>query len=93
MPSVPPTSKSNVTAVHKDAIDELWDDLPGVGDDFAQVVNDGMNSPMAQQIMQDPRYLALRDAVVNGEMSVGDVNDEFVHVLFGAKGGSHDSRS
>jgi len=48
---------------------------------------------MAQQIMHDPRYLALRDAVVKGEMSVADVNDEFVHLVFGAKGGDHDSRS
>lgn len=78
----PPSSKSNTTAV-----DELWDGLPAIGDDFAQIVNDGMNSPMAQQIMQDPRYLTLRDAVVNGEMSVGDVNEEFVHVLFGSNGG------
>jgi len=62
--------------------------MPELGDDFAQVVHDGMNSPMAQQIMQDPRYLALRDAVVKGEMSVDDVNDEFVHVLFGSKGGN-----
>ena len=42
---------------------------------------------MAQQIMQDPRYLALRDSVVKGEMSADDVNEEFVHLLFGSKGG------
>ena len=90
---VPPTSKSNGTAVHNDAVDEIWDDLPELGDDFTQVVHDGLNSPMAQQIMHDPRYLALRDAVVKGEMSVADVNDEFVHLVFGAKGGDHDSRS
>jgi hypothetical protein len=83
----PPTSESNTIAVENTPMDELWGDLPELGDDFTQVVNDGLNSPMAQQIMQDPRYVALRDAVVNGEMSVGDVNEEFVHVLFGVKGG------
>ena len=85
--AAPPTTLSNTKAPPKDASDELWDGLPGIGDDFAQVVNESMNSPAAQQIMQDPRYIALRDAVVKGEMSVADVNEEFVQVLFGSQGG------
>jgi hypothetical protein len=69
--------------------DELSDSLPELfGDDFAQAVNEEMNSPMAQQIMQDPRYLALRDAAVKGEMSLDDVNTEFLHMLFGPEGGA-----
>ncbi|HRI72519.1 MAG TPA: hypothetical protein PK156_50130, partial [Polyangium sp.] len=68
-----PAHSAQSKPVVQNAMADPGGDLPDlIGNDFDQVVNEGMNSPEAQKIMQDPRYQALRDAVVNGEMTVDD---------------------
>lgn len=83
----PPASTSNAATVI-DAFDERSGDCPLViGSDFADVVNEGMNSPIAQQIMQHPRYRELWDAATKGERSATDVGDEFLEILGASEGG------
>ena len=76
-----PAHSAQSKPVVPNAMADPGGDLPDlIGNDFDQVVNEGMNSPEAQKIMQDPRYQALRDAVVKGEMTVDDVNMEFLNM-------------
>jgi len=86
-PDVPPLSSESDSTADPNAIEELSDDWPDlIGSDFSEVVNEAMNSPETQEIMQDPRYLALVDAVSKGETSAADVSDDFLEMFLGAEG-------